>query len=370
MNLAFQAAAVGLRAITVFIFIYIVSKDLDSSKASIVLANFTYSSIFAQILCFGMDFSLVQQNKLKTDLYTLLLKILIGFSICLPVMIFQSASQDVLILSIALSLALIFKGLVRLHQLHKEDFIINFSSLIILILLNSTLLNFKTNYIENLAIALFVPNMLAVVKFINISNQNASRAIIVNDIFISIPLVIYSLIMYLTLNIDVYVFDYLNKTESYQSFTIANRFFLNLTMASVILSNYRMPSVIREKEKEKDTLNEFLVLGLGLSVCAYFFSPPLIKLISSDNVTLSALDRFLFSAIVLFRSINTFYGILILKKLSNWTRLFFGFIVLIAHIGLLFFFIDLYDWQGAIYALCISSLTFLSLNFFALKLKI
>ena len=363
-KLIFQTFAVGLRSILVFVFIFVLTTHSNAEVSSQTLLEFTYASIFSCIISFGFDYSLVQDGKKSIELLSFLAKLVIGTIIVILIIYCQSLNTNILFYSFSLSCASIFKGLVRLKQVHKADFFVNLSSLLVFLAL-VYIINI-TDFLWGLSISILISNLIALyVKSEFYINSNFSE--IFNTIHSSAPLALYSVISYLLLNVDVYIFDYLGKVNSYQDFTIPNRFFLNLTMVPVIFMNYRISHVFASDNKNLQFFREFNLLGIILSIGAFIVSEPIINLISNSFVSLNVFEKFLFSLIVYMRTINTHFSMIILKKLDNWYRFFIMSFTLILHILVLYFMVDKFDWSGAIYSVTISTFVFLAINFSCTK---
>lgn len=361
INLTFQALAVGLRSILIFVFIFILTKYTCTSSS--ILLEFTYASIFSYIITYGFDYSLVQDKKDTIELKSFLIKIFLGLLIVLSIIYIQNLDLKIIFYAIALSCASFYKGLVRLKKIHKVDFIVNLLSLC-LMLMFVFIFNI-TDYLGYLSLSIIIPNLFALCLYVKFHTENLNYSF--NSLSNATPLALYSIIGYLLLNVDVYLFDYLGKVNSYQDFTIPNRFYMNLTMIPVILMNYRISYVFESKSNLFKFFKEFNVIGIILAVGAFFASEPIIKLISNDSVYLSIFDKLLFSLIIFLRTLNTYFSMIVLKKVSNWVRLYVISFTLLVHIILLYFFIFRYDWHGAIYALTISSFLFLAINFIITK---
>jgi hypothetical protein len=359
INLSFQALAVGLRSVLIFVFIFIVTKYSDSSISSSILLEFTYASIFSYIISYGFDYSLVQDKKDSIELKSFFLKIFFGLLMVSIIINIQNLDLKIIFYAISLSCASIFKGLVRLKKMHKSDFIVNLVSLSLLLLF--VFIFNISDYLWYLSLSIIIPNLCALFLYVKFYHRNLNYAF--KSLFNATPLALYSIIGYLLLNVDVYLFDYLDKVNSYQDFTIPNRFYMNLTMIPVILMNYRISHVFESNKNLLNFFKEFNFIGIFLAVGAFFVADPIIKLISNDSVNLSFFDKLLFSLIIFLRTLNTYFSMIILKKTNNWVRLCVISLTLLFHILLLYFFIFKYDWHGAIYSLTISSLFFLAINF-------
>ena len=354
-NLIYQALAVGLRSILIFSFIYFVTKSSNTVDFSLILAEFTYASIFANIICFGFDVSILQQKNLTLERKSFLARILFGILLTLCLIYIQELSLGILFISIAFTSALILKGFVRASKKHKLDFSINLLSFLLFLIF----VFFKPDgysLLMGLALSLILPNLVGLFRFLKFKNTETYQNIIIS-IFSNFPLMAYSLAAYLLLNVDVYIFEYLDKMQSYNNFVVSNKFFINLTIVPVIFSNYRIGSVFgTANHLHTKFLREFVFVGVGLAVFSYIFAPYVIQIISSNTINLNEFELGLFSLIVLIRSINSYYNMRILKLVSNWSRLHILLTTLIIHIFLLNVLINKFDWQGALYALFISSL--------------
>lgn len=359
INILFQSFAVGLRSILIFVFIYVLTKFSDTETTSFILLEFTYASIFSYIISYGLDYSIVQDGKNSIELYSFLSKIIFGVLIVLTLIYIQNLNLKLLFYAISLSSASVFKGLVRLKQLHKLDCAVNFS--ILLIFLALVFIADIIDYLGYLSFSILIFNLIALSSKVNFY-RNTNFNDILSSLITSTPLALYSVISYLLLNVDVYVFDYLDKVNSYQEFTIPNRFFINLTMIPVIFMNYRISHVFASDKKFIKFFKEFNALGVLLSVGAFLISDSIINLITNNTVSLSIFEKLLFSSIIYMRSLNTYFSMLILKKISNWVRFFIMLFTLLLHIVILYVFVDIFDWSGAIYSVTISTFVLLTIN--------
>lgn len=361
INILFQSFAVGLRSILIFVFIYVLTKFSDAETTSFILLEFTYASIFSYIISYGLDYSIVQDGKNSIELYSFLSKIIFGVLIVLTLIYIQNLNLKLLFYAISLSSASVFKGLVRLKQLHKLDCAVNFSILLIFLALVFIADIIDYDYLGYLSFSILIFNLIALSSKVNFY-RNTNFNDILSSLITSTPLALYSIISYLILNVDVYVFDYLDKVNSYQEFTIPNRFFMNLTMIPVIFMNYRISHVFASDKKFIKFFKEFNALGVLLSVGAFLISDSIINLISNNTVSLSIFEKLLFSSIIYMRSLNTYFSMLILKKISNWVRFFIMLFTLLLHIVILYVFVDIFDWSGAIYSVTISTFVLLTIN--------
>ena len=300
INLSFQALAVGLRTVLIFVFIFILTKYSDSSIASVILLEFTYASIFSYLITYGFDYSLVQAKKKSIELKSFFLKIFFGLLLVLIIVKIQNLDLRIIFYSISLSCATIFKGLVRLKKTHKLDFIVNLSCLCLFLIFFFVF--DISDYLGYLSLSIIIPNICAFFLHIKFYHRNLKYAF--NSLFNATPLTLYSIIGYLLLNVDVYVFDYLDKVSSYKDFTITNRFYMNLTMIPVILMNYRISHVFESNKNLLKYFKEFNFTGIILAIGAFIIADPIIKLISNGTVNLSFFDKFLFSLIVFFKNIK------------------------------------------------------------------
>tara|TARA_B100000963_G_scaffold31041_1_gene22996 strand:+ start:8971 stop:10110 length:1140 start_codon:yes stop_codon:yes gene_type:complete len=363
-NLIFQSLAVGIRSILIFLFVYFATQKIDNTSLSILLSQFTYASIFSHFICFGFDYSFIQEGEKKTDLKSFYFKIVLGSVFTLLIIKLQGLDYKIFLYSIAIASSSIFKGLVRLNQTHMLDFIVNFSTLCIF-LFSVKVLNIN-DFLDYLALSIFIPNLLALFNQLKFSLEETFHKAY-RSVLKSLPLSIYAITSYLWLNVDVYVFDYLDKIDNYSNFTVPNRFFINLTMIPVILMNYRIAKIFINNYDLNKVFKEFNLIGILLFLVAFFISGPLITFITNDTVSLSNFHKLLFSSIVYMRTINTFFSMLILKNFNNWIRFFTIFITLILHIIILYFSIVKYDWIGALYALVATTLVFVTINFVLTK---
>ena len=360
INFIYQGFAVSFRTLLIFLFLYLVNNELDSLNTSKIIAEFTYSSIFANIICFGFDYSFIQDDSKKVDLKSFLLKIFFGLLISILIILILNLSHLIIFYSVSLSLPLMFKGYVRLMNIHKLDFSLNLICLILFVLL---IIFFEPNteqYLILLSFSIFIvffTGLVLQLKFINKSNFS----FVIDSFFRSLPLMIYALFSYLLSNIDVYFFEFLGKLESYNIYAISNKFFLNLSLAAVVLSNYRINFIFNEKYSKRYFL-EFICLGLFISIIIFFIADEILYFIFSGEYTIGYKELLVFCIILFVRFINTYLGIKVLKLISNWKRLIIMIITLLLHCILLYVLITKYDWRGALYAnfLSISLLTFLN----------
>lgn len=368
INLIYQGFAVLFRTLLIFIFIFYVSKENKESEISVIIALFTYSSIFSNIICFGFDYFFIQnKDNTKLDSFSFFIKILSGVFIVFLIIYLQKLNWLVMFYSISLSLPLIFKGYVRFSKDHKLDFMVNFLSLSFFLAL-SFLYEIKMSYLTLLSISIFFPFSMVLIWKLEFDKFIINRKVF-KSIYLSFPLMVYGLLSYLLLNVDLYVFKYWDKVDMYANYAISNKFFMNITMVPVILGNYRISYVFEKKVSKKSIFREFLILGLILSLLSYVFADFIISLITDNKIFLSNKEKIFFSLIVFLRTINTYYGLMVLKMLSNWLRLYIIVLVLILHLVLLLGFIYYYDWNGAIYAMVLSSSIFILLNYIILKIK-
>jgi len=367
INLIYQGLAVTLRSILVFLFIYVVSRSPDRFDVSSILAEFTYASIFANIICFGFDLSIIQQKKLVLERKSFVTRISLGMLISMCLIYLQELSLEILFISTSLASALILKGFVRASKRHKLDFIINLLSFLIFLVLLTFTTTHEYSLLTALGVSLIIPNVVALLVVLKFKNNETYQNIFLS-VYKNSPLMVFSLLAYLWLNVDVYVFEYLNKIESYNNFVIPNKFFINLTMIPVILSNYRISFVFKSESYYHARLfYEFVFVGLLIAIFAFLFGPLIINIISSNNINLSRFELGLFSLVVFLRSINSYYNMRILKHVNNWTRLCVMFLSLLIHLFLLHKLINLFDWKGAVYALTLSTICFTGFNRFILK---
>lgn len=363
-NFIFQSLAVVFRSILIFLFVYFATRKIDNTSLSILLSQFTYASIFSHFICFGFDFSFIQEGNKKTDLKSFFSKLVLGSLLTLIVIKLQGLDYKIFFYSIAIASSSIFKGLVRLNQTHMLDFIVNFSTLVFF-LFSIIVLNID-DYIGYLALSMFIPNLIALFNQLKFNLEGTFHKAYLS-VLKSLPLSIYSITSYLWLNVDVYVFDYLNKIDTYSNFTIPNRFYINLTLIPAILMNYRIAKIFINDYDLDKFFKEFNLLGILLFSVAFFISGPLISYITNDNVSLSNFHKLLFSSIVYMRTINTYFSMLVLKNFNNWTRFYTILITLILHIIILYFAIIKYNWVGALYALTATTLIFVAINFILTK---
>jgi O-antigen/teichoic acid export membrane protein len=366
INLTFQALAVGLRSILVFVFIFLISKEMSPSAVSIILSEFTYASIFSFIICFGFDYSLVQEGNEKIFFKSFILKLFLGTIIVCLLCYAQNLSIKLLFYSFALACASMFKGFVRLKQNHKTDFLVNLFTFIFFLFFVFTLQIEPHEYLWYLSVSLLLPNLSVLCNVIKFHNNNNLQDAF-KSLYKSAPLAIFSVVSYLWLNVDVYIFDYLDRISSYQYFTIPNKFFINLTMVPVIYMNYRIAYIFKNDRKLVKVFYDFFIIGIVLSLFAFLISNPIIKIITDGNVILIPFISFLFSLIVFLRCINTYFSMIILKKVSNWIRLYIILFTVIVHVVLLTLFIAKFDWIGAIYSLLITTILFTVINFLVTK---
>ncbi|WP_422095696.1 hypothetical protein [Tenacibaculum sp. MEBiC06402] len=260
---------------------------------------------------------------------------------------------------------MIFKGYIRFSKEHRLDFFIN---LFVLTSFLIALLFFENKFeiLTLLSLCIFIPFSFLLIKKIEFNILKFNDEVF-KSIFNSFPLMIYSLLGYLLLNIDLYVFEYWDKVDFYANFAVSNKFFLNITMIPVILANYRI-SFLSEKEETRESIyREFLGLGIVLAFISFVLSDFFIDLLGHGKILLTVNEKLLFSLMIFLRTINTYYGLRVLMALNNWVRLYTILIILTIHLSLLFVFIYYFDWRGALYALVASSFLFVVLNFIVLK---
>lgn len=364
-NLIYQSLAVGFKTVVVFLFFYLVNRDLSTLETSIIISEFTFASILSVIICFGFDYSFIQESKLKIDLNSFIIKITIGIIISVIIILIQKLNFYILFYAISLAFALMFKGYIRFSKKHKLDCIVN---LITLFLFCNIVffLNVETSkYLLALSFCFFIIHGIALfwqMKF----TRHFHLDNIINSVSSSAPLMFYGLISYLLLNIDVYFFDYLDKLESYSAFAISNKFFMNLTMVAAVLSNYRISSIFKSNNDDR-FLKEFILLGFLLSIFTYLFSDKILLILLSGEIVLNKIEILIFSIIVLIRCINTYYSVKILQLINNWKRLYIMLTTVTVHCIFLFILIEKFDWQGALYSNLLSILLLTAINYYFVK---